>query len=160
MPPPQKPDGRPVPRNGTSLLVLSNNLPNTHSSWHNLCLDDQQKHAALYIAAITRRTNDSTMNSDLIYPEHRRQLPTDFRGNSLPYKPYQPYKQLVIGLGINISKPNTRQEVPTMAAALLDHTQTKRVLKQVSKPLYVIKDVLTKNAIQNMLPTDYGARMV
>jgi hypothetical protein len=115
-------------------------------------LGNQQKRIALRIAAITRRTNDPTMNLDLIYPEHRRRLPTDFRGNSLPHEPYQPYEQLVIGLGINMSDPKTRQQVPAVAAALPDRTQTERVLKQVAKPLYVIEGVLTKNAIQNMLP--------
>jgi hypothetical protein len=37
-------------------------------------------------------------------------------------------------------------------AALPDRAQTERVPKQVAKPLYVIEGVLTKNAIQNMLP--------
>jgi len=70
----------------------------------------------------------------------------------MPHEPYLPIQNLITGLGINLSAPRTRQEVPSVAAALPDRSQTEKVLKQVAKPIYVLTGDLNSNAVQNMLP--------
>ena len=72
------------------------------------------------------------LDLDNVYPEHQRQFPEDFKGDEMPHEPYLPFQNLITGLGIDMSAPRTRQEVPSIAAALPDRSQTEKRLKQIA----------------------------
>ena len=107
---------------------------------------------ALRRACRRRKAQDLDLDLDSVYPEEQRHFPKDFEENRMPHEPYLPFQNLITGLGINLSAPRTRQEVLSVAAALPDRSQTEKVLKQVAKPIYILRGDLNSNTVQNMPP--------
>jgi hypothetical protein len=107
---------------------------------------------ALRRACRRRKAQDLDLDLDSVYPEEQRHFPKDFEENGMPHEPYLPFQNLITSLGINLSAPRTRQEVLSVAAALPDRSQTEKVLKQVAKPIYILRGDLNSNTVQNMPP--------